>query len=92
MKYFGWNEEKNEQIKAERGVSFEEVITAISEGRILAHYSHPNSRKYSGQTIYVIEVNNYAYLVPCVEDDEKLFLKTIIPSRKATKHYIINRK
>lgn len=92
MKYFDWNEEKNERLKAERDLSFEDVAVAITEGRILDYYPHPNVKKYPGQTVYVIEINNYAYLVPCIEDEQKFFLKTIIPSRKATKFYIINKR
>jgi len=92
MKYFEWNENKNEQLKAERGAGFEDVIIAVIDGRILDYYSHPNSKKYPDQRVYAIEINNYAYLVPCIEDGQKIFLKTIIPSRKATKFYIINKR
>lgn len=90
MKYLDWSMEKNEQLERERGVNFNDAVIAISENRVLDYYLHPNSKKYPNQTVYVININNYAYLVPCVEDDDKLFFKTIIPSRKATKHYIIN--
>lgn len=91
MKHFDWDPEKNERLKAERDLSFEDIVIAITEGQVLDYYPHPNSKKYPGQTVYVVEINNYAYLVPCVEDGQKLFLKTIIPSRKATKLYIINK-
>ncbi len=92
MKYFDWSAQKNEQLKIERGVCFSDVIIAINEDGILDYYSHPNSKKYPSQKVYVVNINNYAYLVPCVEDEQKIFFKTIIPSRKATKHYIINFK
>ncbi len=92
MKYFDWSVEKNEQLKNERGIGFNNIIIAINENKVLDYYPHPNSKKYPNQTVYVININNYAYLVPCIEDDSKIFFKTIIPSRKATKHYIINSK
>lgn len=91
MKYFDWNEEKNEQLKVDRGISFEEIEVAIAEGKILDVLPHPNQKKYPDQRIYAVEINKYAYLVPFVEDDEKIFLKTAYPSRNATKKYIINK-
>ena len=92
MKYFDWNEEKNAKLIRLRGVSFEEVLVAIEEGSLLDILEHKNRKKYPDQKIFVVEVEDYAYLVPFVEDDEKVFLKTIIPSRKATKQYITNNK
>lgn len=89
MKYFEWNAEKNEELKSERGVGFEEIQIAIVEGRLLDILPRPNQKKYPNQRIYVVEINRYAYLVPFVEDEEKVFLKTIFPSRNATKKYII---
>lgn len=89
MKYFDWNEEKNELLKIERDVSFEEVLIAIEEDRLLDVLIHPNKEKYSNQKIFVVNINNYVYLVPFVEDEEKVYMKTIIPSRKATKKYLI---
>lgn len=88
MKYFDWNEEKNELLKKDRGISFELIISQIEMGNLLAIIEHPNIEKYKGQQIYVVEYENYAYLVPFVEEEERVFLKTIIPSRKATKKYI----
>lgn len=90
MKYFDWSPEKNAQLLAERGVSFENVLVAIAEGKLLDVLEHSNRRKYPGQKIFIVQIENYAYLVPFVEDDQRIFLKTIIPSRKATKEYIIN--
>lgn len=92
MKYFDWNEEKNQRLQAERGISFEEVITALEEERVLHRGDHPNRDKYPGQKIVIVQIRDYAYIVPFVEDNEKIFFKTIIPSRKATKKYIIDRK
>ena len=88
MKYFNWNNEKNEKLRKDRGVSFEEVVLAIEQGQLLDILEHPNKDKYGNQQIYVIEFDDYAYLVPIVREGEKLFLKTIIPSRKATKKYL----
>ena len=67
-------------------------MIAIDEGSILNIVEHPNKKKYPNQKLFIVDINNYAYLVPFVEDKEKIFLKTIIPSRKATKKYIIKKK
>ncbi|MCR4277725.1 MAG: BrnT family toxin [Candidatus Berkelbacteria bacterium] len=92
MKYLDWDEAKNAQLRLERDVSFEDVVTAIDDNRLLDTVVHPNQKRYPGQKFYIIEIERYAYLVPYVEDEQKIFLKTIIPSRKATKKYIINKK
>ena len=89
MKYFDWNEDKNRLLKIEREVSFEDVLLAIESGNLLDVIEHPKKKRYPGQRIFIVNINNYAYLVPFVEDEKKIFLKTIIPSRKATKKYII---
>ncbi|MBL7159199.1 DUF4258 domain-containing protein [Candidatus Microgenomates bacterium] len=89
MKYFDWNEEKNRLLKIEREISFEEVLIAIESGNLLDIIEHPRKQKYPSQKIFVVNVNNYGYLVPFVENEKKIFLKTIIPSRKATKKYIV---
>jgi len=88
MKYFAWNAEKNEQLKGERGISFEQVVFCIEKGQLLDIVEHPNHDKYSGQRILIININDYAYLVPFVESEDGVFLKTIIPSRKATRKYL----
>jgi len=88
MKYHSWNNDKNEKLKRERNISFEDILYYIEHGQLLAVISHPNQEKYVGQKIYVIEIDNYAYLVPFVETENEIFLKTIIPSRKATKKYL----
>ena len=88
MKYLNWNSEKNELLKKERGISFEIMAFQIEAGNILDVINHPNQDKYPGQRIFVIEFEEYAYFVPFVENDDEVFLKTIIPSRKATKDYL----
>ncbi len=87
MKYFDWNDKKNELVKQLRGVSFEEVVLAIECGDLLDRLKHPNSTKYPNQMVFYVRINGYVYAVPFVEDDEKIFLKTIIPDRKATKKH-----
>ena len=80
--------EKNEKLKDERHVSFEEVVYYIERGDVLDILEHPNRERYGGQRIFVVKINNYVYLVPFVETDREMFLKTIIPSRKATRDYL----
>ncbi len=89
VKYLDWDDKKNKQLREQRGVSFEEVVVAISEGGVLGIVEHPSPKTYPNQRVFIINIDDYAYLVPFVEDEEKVFLKTIIPSRKATKKYII---
>ncbi len=91
MQYFDWDFEKNELLIQERGVSFEEVLIAIEGGYLLDIIEHFNKIKYPSQKVFIVQIEEYAYLVPFVEDKEKVFLKTIIPSRKATKKYITNK-
>lgn len=88
MKPFRWNHEKNEELKSERGISFEEIVLAIEADGILDIIRHPNSGKYPNQLLFVVTLDGYAYLVPFVEEPEYYFLKTIIPSRKATRDYL----
>jgi len=88
VKYYDWNKEKNELLKIERDISFEQVVIAIESGGLLEIVKHPNSRKYPNQKIYLVNIDNYVYLAPFVEDEEKIFLKTIIPSKKATQKYL----
>jgi len=88
MKYFDWSNEKNEELLKDRGVSFEEVVFSIMHEGLLDVIEHPNKSKYPNQNIFIVEIDNYVYLVPFVEDDEVVFLKTIIPSRKMTKKYL----
>ncbi len=88
MKRFNWNPGKNEEIRAERGISFEEILFHIENGDVLDILQHPNQERYQGQRIFVVAVNEYVHLVPFIEDEKEVFLKTIIPSRKATKKYL----
>lgn len=88
MKYFSWNEEKNELLREERQVSFEDVVFYIEQGFLLDVLEHPNQEKYKGQKIFVVQMDDYVYLVPFIEAEREIFLKTIIPSRKATKRYL----
>ena len=88
MKPFRWNHEKNEQLKAERNMSFEEIVLAIEADGLLDIVAHSNLGKYPHQRMFVVAVEQYAYLVPFVEKTEYYFLKTVIPSRKATRDYL----
>ena len=88
MKPFRWSPEKNEMLTADRGVSFESIVVAISSGGLLDILTHPNPAKYPRQRILVVASDDYVFLVPFVEEEDYLFLKTIIPSRKATRDYL----
>lgn len=85
---YHWNALKDDKLRDERGVGFDDVVTSLSHGGLLATMPHPNLGKYPQQHIYVVEINDYAYLVPYVQDQDSIFLKTIIPSRKATGLYL----
>ena len=87
-KCFNWNDEKNSQLIKERGISFEEVVFCIQNGGILDRVEYPNKEKYPNQRIFIVLINDYVYLVPYVENEDEIFLKTIIPSRKAKKEYL----
>jgi len=88
VKRINWNTEKNQTLITERGISFEDILFAIQSGDLLDDVTHHNVDKYSHQKMFVINVEGYDYLVPYVETIEEIFLKTIIPSRKATKKYL----
>jgi len=88
MKAFRWNHEKNEQLKVDREISFEEIVLALEGNGLLDILRHPNESKYPNQRILIIEFERYVYLVPFVEDVDYYFLKTIIPSRKASRDYL----
>ena len=88
MKQINWNAEKNQLLMSERGISFEDVLFALQSGRLLDDLVHPNNFKYPNQRMFVVEVDEHALLVPYVENEYEIFLKSIIPSRKATKHYL----
>ncbi|OQW72719.1 MAG: toxin [Proteobacteria bacterium ST_bin11] len=79
--------EKNELLKQSRGIGFEEIIAAINAGKILDVFDHLDQAKYPRQKIYVVEALDYVYLVPFIQNEDGIFLKTIIPSRKAKERY-----
>jgi uncharacterized DUF497 family protein len=87
MKIFNWSEEKNKTLKKERGVSFEEIVFAILNGQLLDILEHPNKKLYADQKLYVVALNDYAYVVPFIEKEDEIFLKTLFPSRKYTRIY-----
>lgn len=88
MKPFRWSPEKNDTLRHDRGVTFESVVVAIESGGLLDILTHPNQAKYPRQQVLVVACDSYAYLVPFVEEEEYFFLKTVIPSRKATRDYL----
>lgn len=88
MKHFDWNADKNDELRFDRGVAFEEVVFSVVRGGLLDIIEHPNPKKYPGQKIFIVDIDDYAYLVPFVETEDYVFLKTIIPSRKMTKKYL----
>ena len=88
MDYYKWNKEKNERLKTERGISFEQITMHVERGDLLDIVTDPNRSKYPNQQVLVVEINNYIYLVPFIENENGKFLKTIIPSRNATRDYL----
>ena len=92
MKVFRWDNAKNELLKNSRGVCFEQVIILMEREDILETIEHPNQNKYPGQKIATVMIADYAYLVPYMEENDEIFLKTIIPSRKATNKYMRSKK
>jgi uncharacterized DUF497 family protein len=88
VKKFRWNAAKNQRLQRERGVSFEEIVIAIGEGHLLNVLEHRNLGRYPRQKLLVVALRHYAYLVPYIEEADGFFLKTIIPSRKATRDYL----
>ncbi len=88
MKVINWSSEKNQELIADRGVSFEDVVFYLQQGALIDDIEHPNSSKYPNQRIFVLNIDDYVYLVPYIEDRNEIYLKTVIPSRKATKLYL----
>ena len=88
MKPFRWDPDKNERLKAGRGISFEEIVLAIEEDGLNDILAHPNQGRYPGQIVLVVAYRGYVFLVPSIEENTHYFLKTIIPSRKATRDYL----
>ncbi|MBM3423222.1 MAG: BrnT family toxin [Chlorobi bacterium] len=92
MNIFAWSNEKNRKLQRERDISFELVVTQIETGKILDILEHPDQERCPGQRLLVVDIDGYAFLVPFVERETEIFLKTVIPSRKATKHYLKEEK
>ena len=88
VKPFRWDPDKNERLKASRGISFEEIVAAVEEDGLKDILVHPNQSRYPGQVVLVVAYRDYVFLVPSVEEKTNYFLKTIIPSRKATRDYL----
>ena len=89
MKPFRWNHGKNEALKIGRSISFEEIVLAMEADGLLDELRHPNPDKYPNQSVFVVALDAYVYLVPYIEESEYFFLKSVIPSRKATKAYLL---
>lgn len=92
MKVFRWDNDKNELLKNNRGICFEQVVVLMEREDVLETVEHPNQNKYPGQKIATVMIDDYAYLVPYVQKSDEIFLKTIIPSRKATNKYMRSKK
>jgi len=88
MKLFNWDRGKNQTLISNRGISFEDILFAIDNNKLMDDFPHPNRKKYPNQRIMMVDIGNYVYAVPYVENEKEIFLKTIIPSRKATKEYL----
>ena len=91
MKIINWNREKNDWLRKNRGICFEDILFYLDNNYLIDDVEHPNQSKYSGQRMMVLNILEYIYLVPYVESEDEIFLKTIIPSRKATKDYLENK-
>jgi uncharacterized DUF497 family protein len=88
IKLIIWSAEKSRLLKAERSISFEEITFCIANGQLLDVIQYPNAERYGHQRMFVVRIDQYVYLVPFVESETEIFLKTIIPSRKATRQYL----
>jgi len=84
MKYLNWDSKRNERLKREREISFEQIAYLIESGQIIGIEENPG---HSNQKMYILAIENYAFIVPYVENDNEIFLKTAFPSRKYTKRY-----
>ena len=90
MKIINWNREKNEWLRKNRDICFEDILFYLDNNCLIDDIEHPNQNKYMGQRMMVLNIAEYIYLVPYVESEDEIFLKTIIPSRRATKDYLEN--
>ncbi len=84
---FSWNLEKNKLLKEQRGICFEDVVAIIHEDKVIDIIKHPNSEKYPNQSMYIVDLMGYICMVPYVKEEDEIFLKTIVPSRKMNKIY-----
>ncbi|MDP6678652.1 MAG: BrnT family toxin [Verrucomicrobiota bacterium] len=89
---FDWDPAKNDQLKAERGISFEEIALLLGNGHLWAISKHWNTRKHPTQRVFLVPVEGYIYAVPFVKEGDVIFLKTAFPSRKLTKQYQLEQK
>jgi hypothetical protein len=85
---FRWSAAKDAWLRDNRGVDFFDVEEAIADGRLLDFVRHPNVARYGHQWLLIVVIRDYVYLVPAVEEADGWFLKTIIPSRKATRDWL----
>lgn len=92
MKAYRWNKEKNDWLREFRGVTFDEVVDAIKNDGLIAVVNHANAARYPGQSVLIVRIGDYVYGVPYVESGEAIFLKTVFPSRKLTRHYLKGRE
>jgi hypothetical protein len=93
VRTFNFNIDKNKKLLTNRGISFEQVILELNDDREIAIVEHPNKTQYLKQKMFIVEIKNYVYAVPFVQEKENcFFLKTIFPSRKLTKKYLLNTK
>ena len=92
MKVFRWDNDKNQWLRKNRGVCFEQVVILMEREDVLETIEHPNQNRYPGQKIAIVRIDDYAYLVPYVQENEDISLKSIIPSRKATNKYVRGKK
>jgi predicted DNA binding CopG/RHH family protein len=88
VKYFDWDDAKNAKLRAKRGIGFEDIVFHIERGDLLDILEHPNADRYAGQRVFVVRREEYVYLVPFVEDEHTVFLKTIIPSRQRSSTWV----
>jgi len=86
-KQYVWKNEKNEKLKIERNISFEDVVVALANNQLLDDKLHPNQERYKYQRVYIVEIKNYVYFVPYRETENEVLLITIIPSRKDKRNY-----
>lgn len=90
MYRFDFSNEKDLILRETRGIGFREVIKAAQQGRILNDLEDANQEEYPDQRLLIVEINGYAYVAPYVFNAKQKvsFLKTVYPSRKATKRYL----